>query len=313
MSRTSKRNAWIAGVVALVVLLGLGAWTVASRSTSTDDLAGASSTGNFGSVVTVRNDGGYILQVTNQRTGGVWRLPSCTQDTQWPGNPNIAWDPVTNPAVVVPANPTSCEQSWREVTAGQTIDNKLLIEACIGGTVASAGGAEGCKSGKSSPAFGLRELPIETSSSGGVCGQLSCSAPHYISSGARVILNRVGVIGETWKFNPVGDEGLQANAENVGARLANRWAELSTRHPIIGAVHGMGLYMGVELVRDRVTLEPAIEETTAICERLLAVGVIMQPTSERQNVLKIKPPMCLSLASADFFVDALDEVLTAGW
>jgi 4-aminobutyrate aminotransferase-like enzyme len=39
----------------------------------------------------------------------------------------------------------------------------------------------------------------------------------------------------------------------------------------------------------------------------------MQPTSERQNVLKIKPPMCLSLASANFFVDALDEVLTAGW
>ncbi|CAB5005587.1 MAG: hypothetical protein F2881_04870 [Actinobacteria bacterium] len=224
MSRTSKRNAWIAGVVALVVLLGLGAWTVASRSTSTDDLAGASSTGNFGSVVTVRNDGGYILQVTNQRTGGVWRLPSCTQDTQWPGNPNIAWDPVTNPAVVVPANPTSCEQSWREVTAGQTIDNKLLIEACIGGTVASAGGAEGCKSGKSSPAFGLRELPIETSSSGGVCGRLSCSAPHYISSGARVILNRVGVIGETWKFNPVGDEGLQANVTNLGnGRTKNPW------------------------------------------------------------------------------------------
>ena len=114
-------------------------------------------------------------------------------------------------------------------------------------------------------------------------------------------------------LNVIRDEGLQANAENVGARLANRLAELSTRHPIIGAVHGMGLYMGVELVRDRVTLEPAIEETTAICERLLALGVIMQPTSERQNVLKIKPPMCLSLASADFFVDALDEVLTAGW
>jgi len=114
-------------------------------------------------------------------------------------------------------------------------------------------------------------------------------------------------------LNVIRDEGLQANAEAVGQRLAARLAELATRHDIIGAVHGMGLYMGIELVRDRATHEPAIEETTAICERLLALGVIMQPTSERQNVLKIKPPMCLSVASANFFVDALDEVLTAGW
>jgi 4-aminobutyrate aminotransferase-like enzyme len=109
------------------------------------------------------------------------------------------------------------------------------------------------------------------------------------------------------------DEGLQANAEAVGKRLAERLEELATRHDIIGAVHGMGLYMGIELVRNRETREPAIEETTAICERLLTLGIIMQPTSERQNVLKVKPPMCLSPSSADFFVDALDEVLTAGW
>ena len=114
-------------------------------------------------------------------------------------------------------------------------------------------------------------------------------------------------------LNVIRDEGLQANAEAVGQRLASRLAELATRHTIIGAVHGMGLYMGVELVRDGETHEPAIEETTAICERLLTLGVIMQPTSERQNVLKIKPPMCLRMASADFFVDALDEVLTSGW
>jgi 4-aminobutyrate aminotransferase-like enzyme/Ser/Thr protein kinase RdoA (MazF antagonist) len=114
-------------------------------------------------------------------------------------------------------------------------------------------------------------------------------------------------------LNVIRDEGLQANAEAVGERLASRLAELAARHNIIGTVHGMGLYMGIELVRDRETHEPAIEETTAICERLLALGVIMQPTSERQNVLKIKPPMCLSMNSADFFVDMLDEVLTAGW
>jgi 4-aminobutyrate aminotransferase-like enzyme/Ser/Thr protein kinase RdoA (MazF antagonist) len=109
------------------------------------------------------------------------------------------------------------------------------------------------------------------------------------------------------------DESLQQNADAVGRHLAGRLAELAQRHPIIGAVHGMGLYLGVELVRDQATREPAASETAAICERLLGLGVITQPTSERQNVLKIKPPMCLSRQSADFFVDMLDEVLTAGW
>jgi 4-aminobutyrate aminotransferase-like enzyme/Ser/Thr protein kinase RdoA (MazF antagonist) len=108
------------------------------------------------------------------------------------------------------------------------------------------------------------------------------------------------------------DENLQANAAAVGDHLVARLQELAERHPIIGAVHGMGLYLGIELVRSRESLEPATEETAAVCERLLHHGVIMQATSERQNVLKVKPPLCLSLASADFFVDALDLVLTRG-
>ncbi|MBK5238252.1 MAG: aminotransferase [Actinomycetales bacterium] len=123
----------------------------------------------------------------------------------------------------------------------------------------------------------------------------------------------VSCIAGLTALNVIRDEGLQQNAEAVGQHLATRLAELATRHDIIGALHGMGLYMGIELVRDRVIHEPAIEETIAICERLLSLGVIMQPTSERQNVLKIKPPMCLSHESADFFVDMLDEVLASGW
>ena len=109
------------------------------------------------------------------------------------------------------------------------------------------------------------------------------------------------------------DESLQQNADAVGRHLAVRLAELAERHPLIGMVHGLGLYLGVELVRDRDSLEPATSETAAICERMLELGVIVQPTSERQNVLKIKPPLCLSRESADFFVDCLDEVLQGGW
>lgn len=51
-------------------------------------------------------------------------------------------------------------------------------------------------------------------------------------------------------------EGLQENALTVGDHLKARINELATRHPIIGTVHGSGLYMGVELVRDRVAWNP---------------------------------------------------------
>jgi len=109
------------------------------------------------------------------------------------------------------------------------------------------------------------------------------------------------------------DEHLQDNARLVGAHLKRRMLELSERHALIGAVHGEGLYMGVELVRDRDTLEPATEETYAICERLLELGIIVQPTSDRMCVLKIKPPLCIDIAAAEFFADMLDKVLTEGW
>lgn len=109
------------------------------------------------------------------------------------------------------------------------------------------------------------------------------------------------------------EERLQENARVVGGHLRRRLLALAGRHPIIGAVHGMGLYLGAEMVRDRATLEPATEETAAICERMRELGVIMQPTSDRMCVLKIKPPLGIGIADADFFADTLDRVLTEGW
>lgn len=109
------------------------------------------------------------------------------------------------------------------------------------------------------------------------------------------------------------DEALQENARDVGDHLRARLEQLCERHEIAGAVHGMGLYLGLEFVRDRETLAPAKEETAAICDRLLDFGILMQPTGDHLNVLKIKPPLCLSRESADFFADMLDRVLTDGW
>ena len=78
-------------------------------------------------------------------------------------------------------------------------------------------------------------------------------------------------------------------------------------------MHGIGLYLGVEMVRDTRSLEPATEETAAICDRMLELGIVMQPTGDHQNMLKTKPPLCIDIESADFFVDTLDRVLAEGW
>ena len=109
------------------------------------------------------------------------------------------------------------------------------------------------------------------------------------------------------------DEGLQQNAKRVGTHLKTRLQALQAKYPIIGTVHGIGLYLGVEMVRDLDTLEPAVEETAAICDRMLDLGVVIQPTGDYMNILKTKPPLCIDIEAADFYVDALDRVLGEGF
>ena len=109
------------------------------------------------------------------------------------------------------------------------------------------------------------------------------------------------------------DERLQENARRVGGTLRAGLEELVGRHEIAGAVHGMGLYLGLDLVRDRSTKEPAREEAYAICERLRELGAIVQPTGDGENVLKLKPPLVFEGRDAEWLVETLDAVLVRGW
>jgi 4-aminobutyrate aminotransferase-like enzyme/Ser/Thr protein kinase RdoA (MazF antagonist) len=142
-----------------------------------------------------------------------------------------------------------------------------------------------------------------------IAAAFSREGPFFSSAGGSPVSCAVGMA----VLDVLQGERLQHNAARLGAHLRRRFEHLADEIPMIGAVHGLGLYMGVELVRDRETFEPATRETAAICERLLQLGVVLQPTGDRLNVLKIKPPLCLTPESADFFVERVAEVLTRGW
>jgi 4-aminobutyrate aminotransferase-like enzyme len=104
-------------------------------------------------------------------------------------------------------------------------------------------------------------------------------------------------------------EGLQENARRVGARLMAGLTRLMDRHPVIGDVRGLGLFVGVELVLDRETREPAGTHAAYIAERMRDHGILISTDGPDHNVLKLKPPLVFSEANADFLVRTLDKVL----
>jgi len=107
------------------------------------------------------------------------------------------------------------------------------------------------------------------------------------------------------------EEGLQQNARRVGSYLLERLRELQSRHELIGDVRGAGFFIGVELVRDRETLEPATEETAAVVNALKESGILTGTEGPHHNVIKIRPPMCFDQGNADFLVARLSEALSS--
>jgi len=105
------------------------------------------------------------------------------------------------------------------------------------------------------------------------------------------------------------EEGLQQNAHDVGSRLKKSLAALSVRHPLVGDVRGLGLFLGVELVKDRESLEPAAEAAQQAVERMKERGILVSTDGPLHNVIKIKPPLVFTMENADRLADTLDAVL----
>jgi 4-aminobutyrate aminotransferase-like enzyme/Ser/Thr protein kinase RdoA (MazF antagonist) len=105
------------------------------------------------------------------------------------------------------------------------------------------------------------------------------------------------------------DERLQARAHVLGGRFAAGLSDLAPGRPMIGDVRGRGLYLGVELVRDRRTKEPATAEAAAVKEAIKAQGILISTDGPHDNVLKIKPPLVITAHDIDRAVAAIGRAI----
>jgi 4-aminobutyrate aminotransferase-like enzyme len=108
------------------------------------------------------------------------------------------------------------------------------------------------------------------------------------------------------------DDGLCDRAAAHGEYATERLREMQTRHPLIGDVRSPGLMVSIELVRDRVTKEPATTEAHAVFELAQQRGVIFGESryAGLGNLIKVKPPLDISRDHLATALDVLDEVLT---
>ena len=103
------------------------------------------------------------------------------------------------------------------------------------------------------------------------------------------------------------EENLLVNAEKMGAYALNRMQEMMQRHKMVGAVRGLGLLMGIELVKDRQTKDPAVEETERVMYNALSKGLNFKVTMG--NIITMTPPLTITKQEIDRALDILDECL----
>jgi len=108
----------------------------------------------------------------------------------------------------------------------------------------------------------------------------------------------------------IDEDGLQENCRVLGARFKRGLLKLQQSYHLIGDVRGKGLMLGVELVRDRGEKTPARQEVLDMLEALREMSVLVGKGGLDGNVLRIKPPMCITEADVDYALDALDSALT---
>jgi len=107
----------------------------------------------------------------------------------------------------------------------------------------------------------------------------------------------------------VRDEKLQENAKKVGDYWLAGLAELQKSHELLGDIRGSGLFLGLDLVRNRETREPATAQASYIVNQLRQRGILAGTDGPHHNVIKLRPPLIFAEPDADLFNTTLDAIL----
>jgi alanine-glyoxylate transaminase/(R)-3-amino-2-methylpropionate-pyruvate transaminase len=106
-------------------------------------------------------------------------------------------------------------------------------------------------------------------------------------------------------------EKLQENSLNVGGYILTGLEKLKSKHNLIGDVRGKGLMLGIELVKDRKTKEPAKAECAQVIEAARDMGLLLGKGGLQGSVIRFAPPMCINKADADFMLEVFDKAFAS--
>jgi len=130
---------------------------------------------------------------------------------------------------------------------------------------------------------------------------------HFNTFGGNPVASAIGMA----VLEAIDEDGIQANAATVGVRCLAGFERLKEKHDIIGDVRGRGLMLGIELVKDRTSKEPATEACAQVFEAAKDMGLLIGKGGMYGNVLRIKPPMCITTEDADFMLEVLDNAFAS--
>ncbi len=106
-------------------------------------------------------------------------------------------------------------------------------------------------------------------------------------------------------------EKLRENSLKLGNHVLAGLEKLKAKHSIIGDVRGKGLMLGIELVKDRATKEPAKAECAQILESCREMGLLVGKGSLNGNTIRFAPPMCITQGDADFMLEVFDAAFAS--
>lgn len=128
---------------------------------------------------------------------------------------------------------------------------------------------------------------------------------HFNTFGGNPVVTAIGKA----VLEVIEKENLQENSLKLGARIKQGLEKLKAKYPLIGDVRGRGLMIGIELVKDRKTKEPARAECAALHEATRQLGLLVGKGGLWGQTIRFAPPMCITRADADFVVDVFNAAL----